>query len=193
MQAIINAYGFHILLYGFYGALLVYPDRTWNSSFTGLSLMTIAYNILHRFMHYLPTTGIIGWLNFHVTVHHNKRVLLPRWLELVIEFIFEFSITLCIPVFYAVLSGEWVIPFSIILFTSIFFAMNHVLFYSLLPSDFHEKHHRNTHVNFIPDYLDHLFGTNADETYEDMNQQIPLILISALITHFAKVYFQWKD
>ena len=193
MYAIFKAYFFHITIYALYGLILVYPERSWNSIFSGLTLMTLSYNILHRLLHQLPTDGIIGYLNVHIRIHHNKLEDIPRWLELVLEFLFEFLVTITIPVIISVLSNDWIIPFSIILYVALFFAFNHVLFYSILPSEVHGKHHKDVSINFIPDYLDHLFGTNADKTYEDMNQQIPLLLISALIVHFSKAYFQWKD
>jgi hypothetical protein len=193
MYEIIKAYFLHVFLYLFYGCILIYPDRGLNSCLSGLTLMTLNYNILHRALHTLPTTGLIGYLNLHVYLHHNKELDIPRWTELFLEFLFEMFLTVCIPVIISYYSGEWITPFSIILYCSLFFAINHVLFYSILSSDAHMKHHDNPVHNFIPDYLDHLFGTNADGSYEDMNQQIPLILISALITFFAKSYFQWKD
>jgi hypothetical protein len=192
-RPIFVAYFLNILLYGIYGIVLVYPARSWNIALVGIILMTIAYNLIHRGMHQLPDNGFLGFLNPHIQIHHNKKYNVPRAVELIIEFIYEMAVTISIPVVIGYVSGEWVVPFSIILYTSLYFAFNHVVFYSLLPSKKHEIHHGNTSVNYIPDYLDHLFGTASDETYEDMNAQIPIILISAIIVHFMKGYFKWTD
>jgi len=189
----ICAYGFHLVVYSLCGIILVYPERGINSASTGLTLMTLGYNIGHRILHWLPTDGIMGSLNLHVWLHHNKLWDVSRFVELVLEFIFEFVVVSSIPVLIMVVTNEWVIPFSIILFCSLFFAMNHVLFYSILPSNVHQKHHKDNTINFIPDYLDHLFGTNADSEYEDMTLQVPLLVISCLVVYFSKAYFKWID
>jgi hypothetical protein len=192
-KELFDAYFFHIATYVYFGYLLVCNERSWHASGTGLFMCTIFYWLGHRAQHQLPTDGIWKYINLHPAMHHYKKIKVSRPIELVLEFIYEVFICLLFPIVIQLLSGDWIIPLSIIIYFALFFALNHVVYYSILHSDVHEKHHKNVEINFIPDYFDHLFGRNADSHYEDMNQQIPLLVMAALATHLLKLYFQWKD
>ena len=192
-KELFNAYFFHIVVYIYFGWLLVLGERNFNVVLIGLFLLTIGYWLGHRVLHQLPTDGIWKYINLHPAMHHEKKLLFSKPVELTLEFIYEFLNVLFWQILVPYLCNDWTIPFSLMIYNSLFFSLNHVVYYSILHSDVHEKHHANTEVNFIPDYLDHLFGKNADSHYEDMNQQIPLLLIAALATHFLKLYFVWKD
>jgi len=192
-KEILNAYFFHILVYIYFGYLLVYPTKIMHSVSICLFVVTISYWLGHRFVHQLPTDGIWKYLNLHPSMHHYKNIKVSKTVELILEFLYEVFIVIFVGSISSYIGNEWLIPFSLIVYGAIFFALNHVIYYSILHSHIHEKHHHNTEINFIPDYFDHLFGKNADLEYEDMNQQIPLLLIAALATHLLKLYFGWTD
>ena len=189
---ILFAYGPHILVYAYFGVLLL-PNINILKTLCDIGILTVLYNLGHRLVHLLPTEGIIGKLNLHIYMHHDKKLNVPRWLELIIEFLFEVIAHLMPFFIYFKIKGEWKFPLSITLYVILFFAFNHCVFYSILDSDKHIEHHKNVTVNFIPDYVDQIFSNPKTRVYEDMNNQIPMILWSALIVHFGKLYFQWKD
>jgi hypothetical protein len=89
--------------------------------------------------------------------------------------------------------NTWLIPPTILFFMFTTLGISHLFSYSILGSDIHRDHHLDSTKNFGPDFIDHLFGTNSKYYYEDMNQHIPCAVMGALIVHFAKLYFQWKD
>jgi hypothetical protein len=131
--------------------------------------------------------------NLHLNMHHTKQIKLPRWVELLLEYIFEFGWFAGVPLLIQYLSGVWIIPPTIVLFVVFTLTNVHILWYSMIQSETHSAHHKDTSKNFGPSFMDHLIGTNAIEEYEDMNQFIPFVLMSVLPIHFAKNYFQWKD
>jgi hypothetical protein len=118
---------------------------------------------------------------------------ISRNAELIIDFIFEVSFAAGLPYLVQTYTGVRYIPTSILVFVALAFALNHILNYSFLPSEKHRNHHIMENVNFYPDFMDHLFGTNSDPEYEDMTQQIPSLIQACILTHFLKAYFQWKD
>ena len=91
------------------------------------------------------------------------------------------------------MSNIWLIPPTILVFMFTTFGISHLFIYSILGSDIHTDHHIDSSKNLAPDFMDHLFETNSQYDYEDMNQHIPCIVMAALVVHFAKLYFQWKD
>lgn len=191
MYNCILAYGPMLCVLTFFGYLL-----TLESSISKVYLVpqilfiSLIYYTGHKLCHYLPSNPII---NLHVYNHHDKKINISRYLSLFISFIqeiFGYSIQL-ITVQYIL--GIWVIPLSLIVFYYLTSAIIHLFIYSLLGSETHTGHHIDSSKNLGPDYMDHLFGTNSDNEYEDMNGHIPCVIMGALIVHFAKLYFQWKD
>jgi hypothetical protein len=118
---------------------------------------------------------------------------ISRNAELLIDFVFELLFAAGVPYIIQDYIGVHYIPTSILIFMALAFALNHILNYSFLPSEKHKKHHTMKDVNFYPDFMDHLFGTNSDPEYEDMTQQIPSLIQACILTHFMKAYFQWKE
>jgi hypothetical protein len=152
--------------------------------------LALSYYAGHKLCHYLPSNPII---NLHVYNHHDKKINISRHLGLLISFIHEifgYSIELIIIQY---VLGIWFIPLSLLLFYYLTSAIIHLFIYSLLGSERHMEHHIDPTKNIGPDYMDHFFGTNSDSEYEDMNGYIPCAVMGALIVHFAKLYFQWKD
>lgn len=169
--------------------LLTYREKTIVSAFVGVFLMINGYYFFHRALHLAQKTS----LNLHLTIHHQKHNKLHRYVELFIDMIFELIIVAGVPIISQSLFNDWIIPYSIIWFICIAFALNHILNYSFLFSKHHTAHHLTESTNFYPDFMDHLFRTNSGPEHEDMTQQIPSLVQSCIITHFLKVYFQWKE
>jgi len=150
-------------------------------------LVYLYYYLYHRFVLHVFD------INLHVYVHHYKYFQIPRYLELIIDFLFEifsFAGTLTLLQYFL---NIWFIPPSIISIVILTLSLSHLFNYSILGSEIHKAHHENPTKNFGPDFLDHIFGTNASEEYEDSIQHIPYLVQACIITHFAKLYFQWKD
>jgi hypothetical protein len=145
------------------------------------------YYLYHRFVLHVFD------INLHVYVHHYKYFHIPRYLELIIDFLFElfsFGGTLLFLQYYF---DTWLIPPSVVSIVVLTLSLSHLFNYSLLGSEIHKAHHEDPTKNFGPDFLDQLFGTNAGPEYEDSVQHIPYLVQACIITHFAKAYFQWKD
>ena len=147
--------------------------------------MFFVYNFGHQLLHMFP--------NLHLQLHHKKEIKVPRSVELFIEYIFEFICSSGWIYLLQYVTGVWIIPTTVILFIVFMFTNVHILWYSMIQNDTHSAHHKDPTKNFGPSFVDHLIGTNATEKYEDMNQFVPFVLMSALVLHFVKNYFQWKD
>ena len=66
------------------------------------------------------------------------------------------------------ITGIWIVPVWIVVFYAIVWTSTHIINYSIVGSETHRNHHRHVHTNFGPDTMDHLFGTNYDDTMEDI-------------------------
>jgi len=109
--------------------------------------------------------------------------ILPRWLELLVEtlenlwwFIILYGIQELLDIH--------ITPTSIIFLAAIIYTSTHLINYTIFTSDRHRAHHIHKNVNYGPDFLDHTFGTNSDEDFEDMSHMIPNIILSFLITYW---------
>jgi hypothetical protein len=153
----------------------------------GISILY--YYFMHRFIiHGLPST----FLNIHLYNHHDKQLHVHRNLELFIDFIAELS--WCLPLLVLqYVSGVWIVSPSILVFVFLLITISHILNYSILGSQIHYKHHQDSTKNFGPDVMDHLFGTNSEKEREDVLQHVSSLVMSCIVVHFSKVYFQWKD
>jgi hypothetical protein len=142
-----------------------------------------AYGI-HRLHHHLPSTGIFSYLNPHMAIHHS-HVTLPRWLELTVETlhnIFWFFLLYLLQEY----TNIHIAPTSIVVLSMLVYSSVHVINYSIFGSEKHRRQHENPDVNFGPDFLDHVFGTNSDEEFEDMNHFIPNFLVSTFLIYYLR-------
>ena len=162
--------------------------------FAGFGLL-IAYGwvyLVHRCIHLLPTSGPISYLNLHVLVHHRHDAEIDPVLGLSIEAITNLAMNLSLLVVQGAL-GLSLAPTSVVVFYALLYTSVHIFNYSLVGNDTHRNHHRNTTTNYGPDTLDHLFGTSADDVWEDLT---PITLNAcgvALVTLGLKYVLQWKD
>jgi len=185
---LLDNYGYAIITFALCNIAVVYPQRAWPSSLVGGSLMAFNYYFSHRLLHILPNDH---WLNFHFWLHHEPVI--PRWIALPLEGILELIYFMLFPLIFQYLTGDWIIPFSIILLLSLTYTSYHMIQYSWIKSETHSKHHKDPTKNFAPDFIDHMFKSNYDETYEDMSSGAINVLVSAIIVLYLKKIFQWKD
>jgi hypothetical protein len=142
---------------------------------------------IHRFHHSLPSTGIWAYINTHVSVHHDKQFNLSRSTELLIE---TLENSLWFVALYAIqeILDIHLVPLTILLFAMLVYTSTHIVNYSMIGSEKHRLHHRYHTLNYGPDILDHSFGTNSDDSLEDMNHTIPNILASFGILYAMQSY-----
>ena len=148
----------------------------------GVFMFLWAYWI-HRLWHSLPYTGVFYYLNPHLSIHHAEEKHLPRWLDIAIEalqnlfwFVPLYILQECTQIH--------IVPPSIIWFGALVYASLHLVNYTLFTFDKHVAQHKDPNVNFGPDILDHIFGTNSDPTFELMHHFIPNALASYLLIRY---------
>lgn len=183
-------YGVYSVLISLTSYLLVLDTKI---GFPGASVQTgisiLYYYFMHRFIiHGLPSS----LLNIHLYNHHDKQLHVHRSLELFLDFMAELSWTLPLLILQYI-SGVWIVSPSILVFVFLLITISHILNYSILGSQIHYKHHMDPTKNFGPDVMDHLFGTNSEKEREDILQHVSSLVMSCILVHFSKVYFQWKD
>lgn len=163
---------------------LVYPKFSIISIALQLVFISSYIYFLHILLHKLPNVP----LNYHMYSHHNKNLNLPRWLELIGEFICDVSFV--IPLI--ALKYFFNIPYlsyTLILFIVIWYSTGHVinqsLIYSSEPNSEHKVHHVEEKYNYGPAYIDMLFGTLKSYKYETMLYEINNGIILFLLFHVA--------
>jgi len=125
-----------------------------------------AYGI-HRIHHSIPSTGLFYYLNPHISIHHSHVKVFPRWLDLSIECLQNMAWFIPLYILQE-LTDIHIVPNSIIALSLLVYASVHYINYSLFESKKHIAQHLNPHINYGPDFLDHIFGTNSDEEFEDI-------------------------
>jgi len=141
-----------------------------------------AYGI-HRLHHSIPSTGIFYYLNPHMSIHHSHVKILPRWLELTVETLHN-SVWFFLLYLLQEVTDLHLVPNSIILMAMLVYSTVHVINYTMFGSEKHKEQHRNPDVNYGPDFLDHVFGSNSTEEFEDMSHFIPNSILSALAIRY---------
>jgi sterol desaturase/sphingolipid hydroxylase (fatty acid hydroxylase superfamily) len=188
----INKYGIPMLVAGAFAVLLVSPEVGIVQAILGLSIMYFWVYFFHRALHFLPTEGPFKYINTHWIFHHQPLKILPRWLELCLEFLNDMAMSLIVMVIQK-LAGINIVPTSIILFYALWFSSVHIVNYSIIGSQVHRDHHKNVGTNFGPDVIDHMFGTNHEPTREDLIPLSPNIIFAFGITFFLKQCINWID
>jgi sterol desaturase/sphingolipid hydroxylase (fatty acid hydroxylase superfamily) len=144
-------------------------------------LILISYYIyfIHRIAHNIPN----DW-NIHTLFHHknkfNTSYLFNHFMETILNIMFFVS-------FY------WIKLFfkldfienSLILYYCIAYTTTHMINYSIFHlGKNHAKHHNidKNVCNYGPDIMDHIFKTNCDKKFENMNHIIINVLVAYFIT-----------
>ena len=187
----IDSTGVTILVLFIFSILLSFPERHWFHAGFGLGIMYFWVYIVHKSIHMVPTHGIFKYMNTHYLLHHQPQKLIDRRIELCIETITDLAMSFSL-MFLQWLTGVWVVPISVIIFYAFTYTSVHIFNYSIIGSETHRNHHKDTNTNYGPDTLDHIFGTNYDDTFEDL-MPISINAIGAFIAVYAlKQHFNWK-
>jgi hypothetical protein len=165
------------------GTYLLEPDVPLLQLTTGGAFMFMWAYWTHRLWHTFPYTGVFYYLNPHLSIHHAEQKQVPRWLDIVIEalqnlfwFVPLYILQECTQIH--------IVPTSIILFGALIYASIHLVNYTFFTFDKHVAQHKDPNVNFGPDILDHIFGTNSDPSFEPMHHFIPNALASYLLIRY---------
>jgi hypothetical protein len=179
----IMSYGPSMCVVGLCCLALEYSTLSYLHLATGIYFVNLWSYVIHRVMHSIPSSGIFSYLNIHVALHHSSKKGMPRSLELVVETLNNLMWFVMLYILQFLLNIH-IVPDSILLLTALNFTSIHIINYSLFGSQKHREQHRNPHVNYGPDFFDHIFGTNSDETFENMTTFIPNTIGSFLLVKY---------
>ena len=163
----LHSYFFVLLLSYLLGIFLVYPKYGLLSIGLQLSALNFYVYGIHRLSHSMPSI----FVNYHMYSHHNKKLGLPRPLELACEFLCDFSWFLLLMAAQYLLKLD-ILSNTLILFIGLWYSSVHVLNLSLGDSKEHRIHHTENEYNYGPPYIDILFGTLKTEVNSDENDKI---------------------
>ena len=145
-------------------------------SITGSVLISIWSYFYHRFVLHNIFYGS------HMMIHHSGKKNISKALDITLDAL-EITFSTIILLFLQNLFNIHILTNSLAFMLTLYYISTHSINYSLIGSPFHYKHHSQRSVNFFPDILDHAFGTNATDEFEDMSHMIPNILVSFLVTY----------
>lgn len=175
----IYAYSPQIIVFGICAILLEYPSTPILHIVTGSIFIWIWSYFAHRIVHNVPEK--FTHLFPHVSIHHKHTIVFNRFIDLLIEAIADFGIFIPVYVMQYLIDIQ-IVPNYVIFLSALMYISIHIIHFSILKqSEKHSNHHANPGVNFGPDYLDHIFGTNSDNEYENSIYTIPYIVASYLL------------
>jgi len=193
---ILYAYGPTILMYTLCLFILQYDTYSTLHILTSSLYLWMGVYFVHRIIHYLPFDTCIYYINLHLRLHHERKGFVSRAVELFIETTQQLIWFFIYAIAHYMLNIH-IVSNAAVLFMAILYTSTHIINYSLLGSEItgsykHEGHHKNSNVNYSPDFMDHIFGTNSDSTLENMSHTIPNIIGSFLIVYTLKsLYPNW--
>lgn len=161
--------------------IYLFSDSTRNflNIYTATIFLGLGSYFYHRLLHILPENAI----NAHIYFHHSPHKTIPRRLDLMLEMLPPLVYTSSIIIVQELVNIH-IVPYNLAFWGALYYMSYHIINYSILGSSFHEKHHIHKNVNFTPDFLDHTFGTNATEEFEDMSHMIPNMICSFVVTYY---------
>lgn len=155
--------------------------------FIGVFLVHGWVYFVHRGLHVIHAAGVFDFLNTHMVYHHQTNKTIPRYLELFYEGLTDLSMNLSlIPLQW--LLGIELIPVPVILLFALTYSSIHIINYSIVGSTFHRRHHETLDKNYAPDAMDHLWGTNYNEEFEDLNPTCLNIIGVVTVLYVLKHY-----
>tara|TARA_B110000285_G_C15137457_1_gene628070 strand:- start:3239 stop:3562 length:324 start_codon:yes stop_codon:yes gene_type:complete len=81
-----------------------------------------------------------------------------------------------------------IFPNTLIIYYGMIYTSVHIINYSVFGSNHHVKHHESInkaqYYNYGPDTIDHIFGTNFDDSWENFGHMLPNILVSYIICNY---------
>jgi sterol desaturase/sphingolipid hydroxylase (fatty acid hydroxylase superfamily) len=190
IEQLMNKYTMAAVIIWICSLALKSPSTPWYQATFGIAFMHFWVYWVHRSLHYIPTDGIIGFLNTHIRFHHQFDKPIPRELELFFEVIIDLAMNL------SLLLLEWlfnfyIIPVPIIVLFGIAYTSVHLINYSIIGNIFHRRHHTSINKNYAPDIADHVFGTNYNEEMEDLVYTSLNAFWTMLVLYPLKEYLGW--
>jgi hypothetical protein len=165
--------------------LLVHPNVTAIHAAFQLIFLNIWIYGVHRLSHKLPDMP----LNYHLYIHHNKSIVLPRPVELFFEFITNISWFLPLLLLPYVFNIHFLSPILIV-FIGLWYSSIHVLNLSLGNSIEHKIHHKTMNHNYGPSITDYIFDTlKVNKTYNTNSEIINGLFFFFLLKALKPVYF----
>jgi len=190
---ILNAYLLMAFTFVVFAYILTHPcDPLFLLS--GIVGMPLWLYLSHRALHLIPKDSFVLTPVFHIWGHHGKpKPITNRTLELIAETVWESFFWIFLPIWLQHITGLHFIPTSIVLLGAFMWISIHIINYSIIGSETHSRHHKDTTVNYGPDVVDHFFGTNYDHTHEDTTYYCFNAFGSALAVLCLKQYLQYTE
>lgn len=187
-----NAYAVSIISALVFSIVLCSPECDGLRAVLGMSFMFVWVYLVHRFLHLLPRTGPLRYLNWHWIFHHEPLPGISRGVSLGIEAINDLGVNLSV-LLIQLFTGWYAVPFSVVLLHTIWYTSVHIVNYSLIGSPVHKHHHTQDDVNFGPDVMDHIYGTNQSTHHEDLLPMCVNLMVAFLIVYALKKTVHWVD
>lgn len=145
----------------------------------------------HVLAHKISSTGPLSYINPHVFLHHNKSILLPRPVELLIESITNFLGFFIIFILQKIADVEFFSP-SLLIGAAFLYITIHILDYSLRGNEDHGQHHVKSYCNYNPEFFDTLFDTRCEpeKPYTNMAWEIPHAIVAFATAALVKIAFR---
>jgi len=179
-----------ILIWTILASFLAMPEYGVISALVQSILLILWTYWGHRAAHIISAYPPFDTINPHISIHHNKSILLPRWLELVEEAIVNFFCFTFILILQAIFDVH-IFSTSIVLGAAFLYITIHILDYSLRGNESHGHHHSRTFCNYSPEFLDTLLETRCDpeKPYTDMSPEIIHALFAFGLAYILKITF----
>jgi hypothetical protein len=186
-QSFLECYGLAFSVWFVLLMFLGYPEFSLLSCFfQALFVLWWSY-YGHIAAHSVSTVFPFNYINPHVSIHHDKYITIPRWLNLTIETFTDLFSFIFLLVLQNIL-GVHILSEYIVLGGALIYIAVHIFNYSLNGSESHILHHKNTFCNYGPDFMDVIFNTRCDPNapYDDMNVSMVYGLGGILLVYLAK-------
>lgn len=189
-EKFLESYGPIITVWFVLLMFLGYPEFSLASCFLQTIFLFWWSYYGHLAMHNISTVFPFNYLNPHVSIHHDKYISMPRWLNLTIESITDL-IAFIILLLAQKIVGIYVLSEYIVLGSALIYIAVHIFNYSLNGSESHSLHHINPFCNYGPDFMDTLFNTRCkpESPYDDMTISMVYGIGGALLTYGIKWYY----
>jgi hypothetical protein len=168
-------------------SLLALPEYTYANAMVQAMIILFWSYSGHVLAHHISSDWPFNILNPHVYLHHQKSISIPRWLELVIESLVNFSGFLILYIIQQLL-GLKLFSTSLLLGAALLYIIIHILDYSIIGKEDHKLHHEKTFCNYDPEYFDIIFNTRCDpdKPYTNMSWEIPHIIFGFTLALILK-------
>jgi len=141
--------------------------------------------LIHRFLH-----SIQFEYKLHMKYHHShnkdeikdKNYKLIQIRNLIIETLVNIGFFVLFYIIKVCLRIDFIKPILIFYVGFIYVTMHNINYSIFHLSKIHVNHHKYKNKNFGPDAFDHLFNTNIDKKYENLNHMLPNKIISFILS-----------